>query len=60
MRQTNTIDIIKNMSKNELLVSVLYRIYADTFPEHRDFWLNISNEEVEHSKWLEKLLSEVE
>ncbi len=43
---------IEIMSNYESMISELYQKFADTFPEHHDFWQKISEEEIEHSTWI--------
>jgi hypothetical protein len=40
---------------NEQLVGSLYSIYAEKFPEEKDFWLKIASEESTHAELLEKV-----
>jgi len=40
---------------NETAISRLYRQFAETFPEDADFWNTISQEELMHASWIEKL-----
>jgi rubrerythrin len=47
--------ILKLLSNNELLLHGLYRVYAEKFLEFHDFWIKISQEEVDHANWIEQL-----
>lgn len=52
--------VFESLAKNEVAVSHLYRAYAEKFPRYRDFWLDLANEEIEHSRWINKLFSQTE
>ena len=47
--------IVELLIKQELLLSKLYKTFADKFPKHKDFWINISKAEIRHANWIEKL-----
>jgi len=52
--------IITLLAENERAVGRLYQTYADKFPTHREFWLDLANEEQQHAEWLRRLLARVE
>ena len=41
------------LAVNEEAVSGLYRIYAEKFAEHKNFWAGLSVEELDHARWIE-------
>lgn len=45
---------------HELALGRLYRTYANTFPQHRDLWTRLSQEEQEHADWIDALRLKVE
>ncbi|MCK5509784.1 MAG: hypothetical protein KAI50_14820 [Desulfobacterales bacterium] len=47
--------IIELMCKQELLLAKLYAIFADQFPEHKDFWQELAKDELQHAEWIKKL-----
>ena len=47
--------LIEKLMANESAISRLYRQFAETFPQDRDFWNTISQEELMHASWIEKL-----
>ena len=59
MDNEKSLQIIDQMAKNEILVSVLYKIYAEKFPEQKEFWSNISNDETVHAQWLNAYIGDV-
>ena len=46
------IDLLK---EHEKVIGRLYAAYADRFPQDRDFWLGLSQEEDQHAHWIESL-----
>lgn len=52
--------IAERMMNIEIKVSILYRIFSEVFSEEREFWIELSNEEIEHKGFIEKHLNEIE
>ena len=48
--------LIHQLIEQERLLSKLYSVFSDQFPDHRTFWTGLSNEESRHAQLLEKLL----
>lgn len=48
--------LIKAMQEHELLISRLYSVFADKYPEQHDFWKQLSEEELRHADWIKKIL----
>ena len=46
-------ELLETSIELELLVSDLYSLYADLFPEDKDFWWKLSMEEQNHASLLE-------
>ena len=46
------IDLLK---EHERVIGRLYAAYADRFPQDRDFWLGLSQEEDQHAHWIDSL-----
>jgi len=46
------IDLLK---EHERVIGRLYAAYANRFPQERDFWLALSQEEDQHARWIESL-----
>lgn len=46
----NNKHIMDLFEENELNIASLYLIYAQKIPQEYDFWINLSNEEISHSK----------
>ena len=47
--------IIQQMITQENLLSMMYALFAQQFPEYAEFWGKLSKEEAAHSKLIEKL-----
>jgi len=56
----NQIEIIELLAEHEKAISQLYKEYARKFPEQKDFWSRIAEEEIEHASWIFKLRSQAE
>ena len=53
-------EIVELLAEHERAISRLYRTYAARFPDHKDFWSKLVDEEEQHAKWLQRLLVRVE
>lgn len=51
----DTENIIGLLAFHEEVISRLYKVFANRFTDDRDFWLELSIEEIEHANWLHKL-----
>jgi rubrerythrin len=54
-----TLETIETLAENELLISLIYRAFSLTFPEHFEFWDKLAQEEVQHADMLRSLVPEV-
>lgn len=52
--------VIELLAEHEKAISRLYKEYARKFPEQKDFWTKIAEEEIEHASWIFKLCSHAE
>lgn len=66
MQESRTMKIAKSpdklldaMKRHELAVAYLYEVYAEAFPEFRDFWIGMSEEELQHAGWIDVLWAKV-
>ena len=48
-------EMIQLLMQNELYISKLYEVYANRFPDKKEFWLKISEEEKYHARALKLL-----
>ncbi len=51
--------ILEALKEHELAIAHLYEIYAEVFPEWKDFWIGLSNDELQHADWIAALCAEV-
>ena len=45
--------IIVLLTQQELILAELYRFFAGLYPDLRDFWSELSREQMEHATWIE-------
>ena len=48
------------LKEHELALADLYEVYAETFPECKDLWVELSREEIQHANWLDTLQAGIE
>lgn len=53
-------EILEAMKEHEQALARLYGLYAEKYPEYKNFWMSLSLEENQHAAWLDKLWSEIE
>jgi rubrerythrin len=51
-------NIAEIMAGIEEMISGHYTAYAEQFDSHRDFWLDLAAEELDHAKWIRELYSQ--
>lgn len=40
---------IEELAENERLISRIYRVFSEKFPDHGEFWAKMADEEVQHA-----------
>jgi rubrerythrin len=55
-KQSTTLNKLATLEES---TGKLYKAYAEIFPDYRQFWSDLSNEEVQHAGWLRKLHNDV-
>ena len=53
-------ELLEAMREHEQALAHLYELYAEKYPDYKDFWTELSLEENLHAAWLDKLWSEIE
>jgi hypothetical protein len=43
------LEAIELLADNEMVISRIYRVFAERFPEYRDFWETMAQEETRHA-----------
>jgi rubrerythrin len=54
------IEITNALAENEELIGKLYQVYADKFPDYRQSWQDLVEEEKKHAAKIRQLVSEAE
>jgi rubrerythrin len=57
---TNENKLIIALMQNEQQLSKLYAIYATLFPDDTEFWTHISNDEIDHARWIDELFIKIQ
>ena len=53
------LEAIEMLAENEMVISRIYKVYSERFPEYRDFWETMAKEEVQHADMIRSLVPEV-
>ena len=53
------LDGIELLAENEMLISRIYRVFSDRFPEYRDFWEEMAEEEVKHADMIRSVVPDL-
>lgn len=53
------LETIEALAENEMLVSRLYKAFSERFPDYRDFWGKMAEEETQHANMIRSLSPEV-
>lgn len=56
---SDQIQTIELLAQNEEVLVDLYKLYSQQYPEYKDFWESISNDEVQHAQWLHDLIGQI-
>jgi len=54
------VTIIELLMKQERLLAELYRVFADSYPNLREFWSQLAQDELKHAEWVQGLLKATE
>jgi len=53
--QSQTAGVLELLKQHELVIKQLYDFFAEYFPQKKEFWLKIANEEQRHADFLKTL-----
>ena len=53
------VELLEALKEHEMALANLYEVYADVFPECRDFWTDLSKDELQHANWIDALYARV-
>ena len=51
------LDILMKLTEVEQSMGRLYEVYAELFPDYKEFWLSLVTEEKQHAQWINDLHS---
>ena len=54
-----TLEAIEALAENEMLISWLYKMFAERFPDYRDLWGRMAEEETQHAGMIRSVVPEV-
>jgi hypothetical protein len=49
-------ELVELFVQQEFLISVLYKLFARRYPEHRVFWTKIAKEELQHATLIKRIV----
>lgn len=49
-------ELVELFVQQEYLISVLYKLYARRFPEHKVFWTKMAKEEIQHATLIKRMV----
>ena len=53
------LEAIKLLAENEMVISRIYKVFSEKFPEYHDFWETMAAEEVQHADMIRSVVPEV-
>ena len=53
------LEAMEALADNEVVISRIYTLFSERFPEHRDFWAEMAREELQHADMIRSLLPDV-
>jgi rubrerythrin len=53
------LETIELLAENEMLISRIYRVFSERFPDCRDFWEKMAEEEIQHADMIRAVVPEV-
>jgi rubrerythrin len=53
------LEVIQLLAENEMVISRIYRVFSERFPEYRDFWETMAAEEIQHADMIRSVVPEV-
>ncbi len=53
------LEAIELLAENEMVISRIYRVFSERFPEYQDFWEKMAEEETQHAAMFRSVVPEV-
>ena len=53
------LEVIQLLAENEMVISRIYGVFSERFPEYHDFWETMAAEEIQHADMIRSVVPEV-
>ncbi len=53
------LETIELLAENEMVISRIYKVFSERFPEYHDFWETMAEEEIQHADLIRSVVPEV-
>jgi rubrerythrin len=53
------LETIELLAENEMVISRIYKLFSERFPEYHDFWETMAEEEIQHADLIRSVVPEV-
>ena len=53
------LEAIERLAENEMVISRIYRVFSERFPDHRRFWEKMAEEETQHADMIRSVVPDV-
>jgi len=53
------LETIELLAENEMVISRIYKVFSERFPEYHDFWETMAEEEIQHADMIRSVVPEV-
>jgi len=53
------LEAIELLAENEMVISRIYKVFSERFPEYHDFWETMAEEEIQHADLIRSVVPEV-
>ncbi len=53
------LEAIELLAENEMVISRIYRVFSERFPDYHDFWEKMAEEEIRHADMIRSVVPEV-
>jgi len=54
-----SLETIELLAENEMVISRIYRVFSERFPDYHDFWEKMAEEEIQHADMIRSVVPEV-
>jgi rubrerythrin len=53
------LEAIELLAENEMVISRIYRLFSERFPDYHDFWEKMAEEEIQHADMIRSVVPEI-